>query len=545
MGTLPAVRVVLLSSLCLALVATACQKRDAKVRDLQSLAPLTCGKSAPGPTPLRLLTRAEYDNTVADLLGDETHPSQAFAREPLSDGYDNDATVNRLTADSLKRFMEAAELVAARAVRDHRDVLVPCAEANALCKDEFIRTFGRRFFRRPLGAEEIASLSEVFADGSAQGGFDVGIEWTLAAMLLAPQFLYRDERAAVEPDGGLAKLTGYQLATRLSYFIWASAPDDALLDAAARGELLRDEELDAQVDRMLADPKADRGKLRFLSLWLGVDGVGNARKDEATYPDWTRALSRSWETSLELFLEGVIHDGNDVQTLLMSPALYANADMAIYTDGEFYDDFARFEPKNRVGLLAQPAWLAMLASPDQSSPVRRGVFVLDKLLCQSPGAPPAGANLIPPEPSTAATTRERFAQHAQADCAACHDRIDSVGFVFEHFDGIGQWRDEENGQPIDASGALLKTRDEKLAGPVNGVGELSDKLAGSGQVTDCISRDWLRFMLGRSVDVGDLCSLYSVQRDFAAGGGSFDALMRAVTKTDAFRAHAKAEAPPQ
>src|SRR5688572_30673163 len=123
---------------------------------------------------------------------------------------------------------------------------------------------------------------------------------------------------------------------------------------------------------MLADPKAERGKLRFLSLWLGVDGTANARKDEATYPDWTRALSVSWQTSLELFLEHVVREGNDVYTLLMSPAVFANADFAMYTGQPDVEGFARFEPKNRSGLLTQPGWLAQMAAPDQSSPIRRG-----------------------------------------------------------------------------------------------------------------------------------------------------------------------------
>ncbi|MCC6810247.1 MAG: DUF1592 domain-containing protein [Deltaproteobacteria bacterium] len=490
-----------------------------------------------------MLTRAEYDYTVLDLLGDDTRPAQNFAREPLTDGYDNDANANRMSSDGLKRYMEAAETVAARAVRDRRDLLLACDPNAVGCYQQSVARFARRAFRRPLTVEETHAALRVYADGYAAGGANLGLEWAIASILLSPQFLYRDERLAQAPPE-LTRLSDYQLATRLSYFVWASTPDDALLDAAEAGALATDAGVSAEVERMLKDPRSDRGKLRFLGLWLGVEELETERKDEATYPIWTRSLSRSWQQSLALYLEHVVRDGDNVKTLLTSQTLYANADLSMYTGLAPTADFERFTPTHRTGLLAQPGFLAHFAGPNQSSPVRRGVFVLDKLLCQPPGAPPAGANLIPPAPSTAQTTRERFAAHAQADCAVCHERIDAAGFLFENFDGIGQWRDRENGHAIDAGGELVRARDEKLRGPLHGVEELSERLTKSGQVTDCISREWLRFSLGRTLDVGDLCSLYGVQRAFATSGGSFDALVRAVAKSDAFKAHAAPETMP-
>jgi hypothetical protein len=193
---------------------------------------------------------------------------------------------------------------------------------------------------------------------------------------------------------------------------------------------------------------------------------------------------------------------------------------------------------HRAGLLTQPGWLARLSGPNQSSPVRRGVFVLDKLMCQPPEPPPAGVNTEPPMPTTAKTTRERFDAHEKDTfCASCHDRIDAAGFLLENFDGMGVWRDKENGQSVDASGRLMLTRDQALAGSFNGAIELSQKLAGSGQVSDCLARGWLRFALGRPLVDGDLCTLNDVQRRFAAGEGSFPELLVAIARSEAFRSY--------
>ncbi len=505
---------------------------------LKSLAPLTCGASTPGPTAMRLLTRAEYDYAVEDLLGDTSKTAaNNFAREPLAASFDNDVTLNRISADGLKRYMEAAESIAARTVRERLASVASCADASAACGREAILKLAKKAYRRPLSAQEAQTLTQVFDDGMQHSGFATGIEWGMASLLLAPQFLYREERYAAE-QAELTRLDNYHLATRLSFFVWSSLPDDALLAAADKGELSTDEGVSVQVERMLQDPKAERGKLRFLQLWLGVDNLDVERKDEAIYPLWTRSVSKSWEQSFQLYLQHVVRDGNDVRTLLLSPTVYANADMSMYTSQDASEVFEAFEPQNRVGLLTQPGFLAHFASPNQSSPVLRGVFVLNKLLCQSPGPPPAGVNLVPPEPSTAKTTRERFDAHAQAGCASCHERIDAAGFLFENYDGMGLYRTEENGMPVDASGEIIKPHDETLKGKLRGVAELSERLAQSGQVTDCVAQDWMRFMLGRKLDLGDLCSVYAVQREFAAGGGSFDALVRAVAKSDAFKAHA-------
>jgi hypothetical protein len=192
-----------------------------------------------------------------------------------------------------------------------------------------------------------------------------------------------------------------------------------------------------------------------------------------------------------------------------------------------------------VGVLAQPGVLSLRAGPDQGSPIRRGIFVLDKLLCQPPPPPPADAAIVPPTPSAQGTTRERFAQHSQSPgCAGCHKFIDPVGFTFEHYDGVGARRETENGLPIDSRGGVVEARDPGLVAPVADLPELAQRLGKSRQVHDCVAQEWLRFALGRPLDAADACALETVQETFMAGGGSFDALLLAIATSDSFRGHA-------
>ena len=183
--------------------------------------------------------------------------------------------------------------------------------------------------------------------------------------------------------------------------------------------------------------------------------------------------------------------------------------------------------------------------PDGSSPVRRGIFVLDKLMCETPPPPPAGANITPPLPSVTNTTRERFAAHSTSDgCSGCHKFIDPVGFTFENYDGLGLWRDTENGQPIDATGGVKISRDSAVIGDVNGVAELSAKLAGSRNVHDCVAKEFYRFALGRALNQADNCTVTLIGDRFMSSGGNFRELMLAIVQSDAFKRNANPEMTP-
>lgn len=508
-----------------------------------SIDPASCEVVSAVGTPLRLLTRAEYNGTVRELLGATGDPAADFPREPLSHGLDNDATINRVTDAHLARYLDAAEALAHDAVTNRRATLLTCTGDDQPCGEQFVATQGLRAFRRPLRSDERATLNALFESARATDGFDTAMELTLQSMLQSPQFLYRDE--APIGTGDTVKLNGFQLASRLSYFLWATMPDGELLDAAATGALDTPEGLATQAQRMVDDPRSADGLLRFFSVWLYLDGIDTTEKSTAMYPSFTPGLGHAWRTSLELFIKDVLAHEGTLPALLDSPVVYTNDAMSMYGMSASGAAFVRNEldGTQRRGLLTQPGFLAFKGLPDSSSPVRRGIFVMDKLMCETPAPPPAA--FTPPTPTTTATTRERFAAHSQsAGCKACHQFIDPIGFTFEHFDGMGAWRDTENGQPIDSSGGVVASRDGALAQPVADVNGLSALLAKSPMVHACVSKEVYRFALGRPLTEADACTLSRLGDDFYASGGDFRALMLAIVQTDAFRTNLNPEAAP-
>jgi hypothetical protein len=199
----------------------------------------------------------------------------------------------------------------------------------------------------------------------------------------------------------------------------------------------------------------------------------------------------------------------------------------------------------RAGLLLQPSFLAFKALPDGSSPVRRGIFVLDQLLCEPPPPPPAGVAITPPPPSITDTTRERFANHStDPQCFACHQFINPVGFSFEHYDGMGQWRDTENNKPVDSTGAIIASREGSLVGPVADVNELAARLSTSPRVHACVSKEVYRFALGRQLTEADECTTAQLADRFFKSGGNFKDLFLGIVESDAFRMNANPEMTP-
>ena len=503
--------------------------------------PAACAPSASPGTPLRLLTRSEYDRTVQDLLGTSLRPASDFPPEPLDRGLDNTAALLRPTAEGVSRYLLAAEALTAEALATRRDRLVPCSTQDEACAARVLGDFGLRAWRRPLSDEERLLLTTLAGAARAGTDFDTGLSVALQAMLQAPQFLFRDEAPVAPVPLPLARLGPYQLATRLSYFLWGTTPDDELLTAAGAGVLDAPEGVAAQADRLLADPRGQEGVVRFLSLLLSLDAVAQVEKDPSASPGWSHALSASWRASLELYLREVLAHQGTVRALLRTNVLFSDRVMGGSDAG-----FVRLEPPGTVrrGLLAQPGFLAQRALPDGSSPVRRGVFVLT-LACQPPPPPPAGLALSPATPASSLTTRQRFEAHARDPaCHACHQYIDPPGFAFEHYDGLGQWRDTENGQPIDATGGLVTAREAALTRPVDGLDELQEVLAGSRQVHDCLARGLYQFALGRELTPADECTVAQLSEAFWASGGSFPALARAIVAAQGFQENLNPELMP-
>jgi len=503
--------------------------------------PTQCQSGPSRALPPRLLTRAEYDFTVRDLLGDTTAPAATrLPAEPLAFGFENNADLYQPTPKLVNALVDLAEDVAGRAVAERKASFVSCAIEDRACAQQVIAQVGRRAFRRTLTADESATLLSLY-DAAEPKGFDVALTWVLEALLQSPQFLYRVEPGAMPRADGTLLYSGPEMASRLSYFLWRSMPDDALLAAAEDGTLDTAEGVKAEAQRLLASQQAADASADYFRQVLSLDLVAELDKDTTTYPAFIPALAKSWRDSLAAFTSEAATRGH-LSDLYDSDALYADVTLASEQGLQPpQNGMQRYTAAHGGGLLAQPGLLAYLASPDQSSPIRRGVFTLRSLMCQPIPDPPAALAITIPPLNDSQTTRQRFDMHASIPgCTSCHQIIDPLGDGFEHFDALGHWRDTDNGFPVDSSGAVVGSSETSLNGPFDGVAELSHKLAASRQVHDCFAANTFRFAMGRVETKDDECALKAIQDDFFASGGDLATLRVSIVTSDAFRSRAGA-----
>jgi Protein of unknown function (DUF1592)/Protein of unknown function (DUF1588)/Protein of unknown function (DUF1595)/Protein of unknown function (DUF1587)/Protein of unknown function (DUF1585) len=507
--------------------------------------PSQCAASPtePGPTPIRRLSRAEYNRTVHDLLNDSTAPATQFPGEEVVLGFDNNADQQRVSGLLVEGYQSAAMALSQAAISDLPALLAcdPATQGEDACVAAFLNDFGLRIYRRPLQADETSRLLAFYASNKQAFDFPTAVRLLLQAMLQSPHFLYRVETQGTPVSASVLKVSGYQLASRLSYLLWSSTPDLPLMQAAAAGALDTPEGIKAQAERLLADPRAKQAVGSFFSQWLDfekISKIGKSDKSSVAFPTFTPGLPGLLRQEAELFVDDVFFAGGSLSTLLSGNYTFMNQQLAAFY-GVSGPSSAAFEkvlldPQRRAGVLTQGGFLASHAKADQTSPVQRGLFVREQLLCSAPPPPPANVNTTLPPPDPRATTRERLTLHRAAPaCAGCHALLDPVGFTFEHFDGVGLWRDTESGKPVDATGELVGTVDAD--GKLDGALELAAKLSQSAQVQQCIAKQWFRFGYGRSEADLDQCTLQRLSDTFASSGGNWQALVLELTQTDAFR----------
>ena len=497
---------------------------------------------AAGPMPLRRLTIREYDNTVHDLLGDGSAPALGFPSDRDEGfGFRRAGGVAEQDARLLRTAAESLGAAAARNVA----ALVPCQPAanlaaEATCAQRFITEFGLRAFRRPLRAAEIDHLTALYtsARNDQKLAFPEAIGLLVEGLLQSPAFLYHWEASAAAPvrEAGVVRLDGYQLASRLSYFLWGSMPDATLFAAAAADQLGTAAAVDAQARRMLDDPRAGETVAAFFSDWLTLDRLADASKDRQAYPAWNDALVAAMNAEAGAFVKNVAYQGDGrFATLLggafsfVNPALGAIYGLPARTGADLRR--VDLDPAQRAGFLTQAGFLALTGAADGSHPVRRGKAVYEKLLCGT--LPPPPANVPPPKPASAGgTTRERFEEHDRNDCArACHGVMDPLGFAFENYDGIGEYRTMDNGKPVDAHGEV--TLDGASHGFRNAV-ELAHALGASDTARRCFAAEALRFALVRLETPADQASLEAAWAGFGPDAGVRD-LLRALATMRSFR----------
>ena len=504
------------------------------------LQPTDCTTPAPGAAPVRRMTRVEYNSTVRDLLGDTTSPAQGFALEEEALGFNNNAA-NLVTSAALaEKYMLAAEGIAARATAQGMDRIGcdPVALGNEVCARQFIESFGKRAFRRPLTTDESTLLFGQFSAGLAEDDFVTGIQMVIETALQSPPFLYRVE-LGVTPAAGetVVRLTDWETASRLSYLLWGSMPDETLFSAAEQGKLTAREDIEAQARRMLDDPKAHDAVATFHEQWLDYGRIANVGKDAAIFPEWSAEIGPLMHEETRRFLDdAVFGEGGGLGYLLSSPNSFLDPKLATFygVTAPAAAGFTRvaLDATQRAGLLTLGSLLTINAHSNQTSPVHRGKLVRELLLCDAIPPPPADVMIKAPEPDPNSTTRERFAQHsAEAACKGCHTLMDPIGFGFENYDGMGRYRSTENGLAIDASGELTGT---DVDGTFMGAVGLASKLAQSADVRTCYATQWFRFAYGRGENASDACSLATLSTRLTSSGGSIKELLLALTQTDAF-----------
>jgi hypothetical protein len=418
--------------------------------------------------------------------------------------------------------------------RDRILVCQPDPAAPEECARRILSAFARRAWRRPVSDGELARLLAHIDVARAQGeDVERGLELAVAAALSSPNFLFRFE---FDPDPESLEphpLGDYELASRLSYFIWSSMPDDELLEAADAGTLHERDVLAAQVDRMLADGKADALVENFAGQWMNLRALADHEVDATAFPDFTDALRDDMVTETKLLFRDFISGERPVSELLTAEYTYLNDRLAEHYGLEppAGGDFARVSLAGgeRRGLLGQGSILTVTSVQTRTSPVKRGKWVLEQLLCSAPPPPPPGVPPLDGETDVTGSIRDRMEAHrANPVCAACHQAMDPIGFALEHFDGVGAWRDKDGEYDIDATGTLPDGTS------FDGAVELAQVLANDPRFPRCLTRKLMTYALGRGMEAGDQPLVDAVAREFVRGGLRLPDLVRAIALSDAF-----------
>lgn len=474
-------------------------------------------KPVPGRVTVRRLNRVEYDNTVRDLLGVTSQPASVFPPDDTGYGFDNIGDVLSLSPLLAEKYLDVAESIADEALNrelagyrttspaNHR--ILTCNHAaeghDARCAERIIRDLAPRAYRRPATREELRKLRDLYQVAIDAGdGFDQGIKLVIQALLVSPHFLFRaeGEQSAKLADEDF-RIANYDYASRLSYFLWSSMPDRELLACAQEGTIRHPRTLRAQVQRMLRDPRAGALAENFGGQWLQIRNLKRVDPDPAKFPQFTGELREAMATETRLFFTSVVVEDRSLLDFIDADYTYVNEALAKHygIDGIAGPEFRRVtvDPAIRGGLLGQASVLTVTSLPTRTSPVLRGLWVLENLLAAAPPPPPPD---VPPldaaKVDSTATLRQKLEAHrANVSCASCHNRMDPLGFGLENYDAIGAWRTEDNSQPVDSSGVLPDGR--AFSGP----GELKKVLLErKTEFTRCLAEKMLTYALGRGVE---------------------------------------------
>jgi len=519
--------------------------------------PCDCEHPDPGRVTIRRLNRAEYNNTIRDLVGVDFQPATDFPADDSGYGFDNVGDVLSLSPVLLEKYLTSAEKIVGAATPPVWERVEFRKSKSARERDldrarEFVEAFGRRAFRRPLSKEEVDRYLELFRATPANGeNFERRIKLVTEAILVSPHFLFRGE---LQPEPGNPKkikwLDDYALASRLSYFLWSSMPDQELFALAERKALRKN--LGKQVQRMLKDPKANELVENFTGQWLQLRNLDLAAPDRKEFSDFNEKLRKAMKRETELLFETILREDRSVLEFISADYTFLNERLAqLYgIEGVEGDQFRRVSLveegaspscRQRGGLLTQASILTLTSNPTRTSPVKRGKWVLENLLGAPPPPPPPNVpKLDESKAAVTGTLRHRMEEHRDNPaCASCHARMDPIVFGFENYDGIGAWRDLDGKDMIDPSGELVKG--ESFKGPA----ELKAILLNQKRddFVRCLTEKMMTYALGRGLEYYDKCAVDKISGQLAKANYKFSTLVVGIVQSVPFQMRRGEQAP--
>ena len=492
---------------------------------------------AVGADVMHRLNQSEYRNTTRDLLGTQLDPAANFPADDVSLGFDNIAQVLSVSPLLFELYEQAAQELAAEALNTGiRDSIVFCDPSSASCRSDVFRELASRAWRRPASEEEVARLQALFDVALDEGdGVEEGLELAIRGILLSPHFIYRpeldDDPSSAEPQ----PLNDYELASRLSYFLWSSMPDQALFEAAANASLRSDSELRAQVDRMLNDPKSQALVDNFAGQWLRIRSLDDHVPDYARFPDWDGGLRDAMRQEAKLFFAEFLRGNASMDELLLTDFTFLNDRLAEHYRLPFdlgtqleRVDLDAGDP--RFGLLTLGSLLTVTSTPIRTSPVKRGVWILEQLLCSEPPPPPPGVEGLPEGDMSSGSLRDRLELHrADPTCASCHNLMDPLGLGLEHYDAIGRFRTEDDGFPVDASGQLIDGQ------TFTNAREMAALIQQDERFGHCLVEKLFTYALGRPVASTERPFIDAIAEQSAERGSELPELIKLIATSEPFR----------
>lgn len=540
-------------ALVAALVLAACETNGliggAPADDVQPDPPLPPPPFQAADSVLLRLTQEQYRNTVIDVFGEHVVVAGGLENDNrVNHSYAVGAAFGGVSARGTELYEAMAVTVAAQVLEAgaERDALMPCTPAgmtDATCARAFLAEYGQRLWRRPLTEEELASYAAVAGTAATTlSDFYDGLEFGLVGLLTSPNFLYRVELGEPNPAAGSSedepalRFSSMEMASRLSYFLWNSTPDDELLAAAEAGELVDDAGLEAQVRRMVDDPRAREGSRAFFTELFELDRLSKLVKDPEVFVHIDGDVGPSAREETLLTLENnIFEEEGDYRSVFTTRTTFLNRKMAsIYSvPTPTRDGFGAYtfpDDSPRAGILTQASFLALHSHATATSATSRGKFIRVNILCGEIPPPPADVDTSIPGPSVTATTlRERLAEHRENPvCASCHSVMDPIGLGFENFDALGRYRRLEAGAIIDASSDLDGV-------PFADAVALGSLLANHPDVPACLAHNVYKYATGHDPEEGEQIQIDELTEAFAASGYRVKELLVAVALSEGFR----------